>query len=57
MKFCYILRLKDMKFYVGITSDLQRRFRDHFNGVGSKWTNRYEPIESINVTIRKLKLI
>lgn len=51
MKFCYILRLKDIKYYVGITSDLQRRFRDHFNGVGSKWTNRYEPIEAINVTI------
>ena len=42
----YILRLKCEKYYVGKTNkSVNERFLEHLNGDGSKWTEKYEPIE------------
>ena len=43
-KFIYILKLEKGKYYVGTTSDLQQRLREHRQGHGSSWTNKYKPI-------------
>ena len=45
--FVYSLNLENGNKYVGITSDPNKRFSDHFNGNGSKWTQKHLPI-SIN---------
>jgi predicted GIY-YIG superfamily endonuclease len=31
--------------YVGITSNPENRMKQHFNGTGSKWTQKHKPIE------------
>jgi len=41
----YVLKLKDGKYYVGKSADVQRRFKEHQKGNGSLWTRKYKPIE------------
>lgn len=36
--FVYILLCKDNSFYTGITTDLNRRFREHQSGKGGHYT-------------------
>jgi predicted GIY-YIG superfamily endonuclease len=45
----YALRLKQGKYYIGMTSyrDVMRRYEQHATGTGSKWTKLYPPIEII----------
>lgn len=38
----YALLLEDSKFYVGLSRDMEKRFR---GGHNSEWTSRYEPIK------------
>ena len=38
----YILKLEHDKYYVGATSNLDKRLKDHMNGNGSEWTKRYK---------------
>lgn len=40
----YVLELEDDKYYVGTTKNLQRRFQEHVDGVGSVWTQKYAPL-------------
>ena len=40
----YILKLKNDKYYVGKTHDVDARFLEHISGSGSLWTKLYEPI-------------
>lgn len=40
----YGLTLTDGKYYVGKTLDLDRRFQEHKEGIGSIWTKLYPPI-------------
>ena len=40
----YVLELKYGKYYVGTTNNLQRRFQEHMDGVGSVWTRKYTPL-------------
>ena len=35
--------------YVGLTQNPHKRFNDHFNGKGAKWTKRYPPIKVIKI--------
>jgi predicted GIY-YIG superfamily endonuclease len=44
MVYIYVLRLAEGKRYVGKTSNPNFRLDDHFNGYGSAWTRKYEPI-------------
>ena len=40
----YVLRLHNDKWYVGRTSNVERRFEQHKNGDGAKWTFLHKPI-------------
>jgi DNA-directed RNA polymerase subunit RPC12/RpoP len=42
----YVLRLQCQKYYVGKTDkSVEERFIEHMTGSGSKWTEKYEPLE------------
>lgn len=42
----YVLKLESGKFYVGKTSNVQKRFREHLTGYkSSSWTRKYKPID------------
>ena len=41
----YILRLLSGKFYIGKSKKPFERIKQHFNYKGSKWTQKYQPIE------------
>ena len=49
----YILRCQNDKYYVGYTTDLNRRFEQHLDlaqeGQGAKFTQKYKPIEVLEV--------
>lgn len=49
--YVYILKCQEGKYYVGKTSqhDPYVRIREHFDGQGSAWTKRYQPIEVISI--------
>ncbi|WP_373599689.1 GIY-YIG nuclease family protein [Paraclostridium bifermentans] len=38
MYYTYILRCKDDTYYIGYTSDINRRMKEHKNGINSKYT-------------------
>ena len=38
----YVLKLKEDKYYVGESSDIERRIWAHKNDNGSAWTKKYE---------------
>lgn len=40
----YVLRLHNDKWYIGRTSNVERRFEQHMNGDGAKWTFLHKPI-------------
>jgi predicted GIY-YIG superfamily endonuclease len=42
-KFVYVLSLAQGKYYVGVTTNINSRMRNHANGEGSRWTRIYKP--------------
>ena len=42
----YVLRNASGKFYIGVTSDVDRRVADHNEG-RSKWTSKHRPWEVV----------
>ena len=48
---CYTLRLKNNKYYVGISTNLNYRLAQHFSGKGSKWTKLHPPVDLVDVRI------
>lgn len=42
--YIYILKLEKGKWYVGSTTDVDRRYKQHLSGRGSAWTKKYHPI-------------
>lgn len=40
----YVLQCEDDKWYVGKTSDIAKRFKQHQAGTGAAWTREYKPI-------------
>jgi putative endonuclease len=38
MYYLYILECRDGSYYTGITTDLKRRFLEHKNGTGARYT-------------------
>ena len=41
----YILELKNNKYYIGKSNNVEKRFKDHMNGTGSTWTKLHKPIK------------
>jgi hypothetical protein len=41
----YIIKCLNEKYYVGYTTNLEKRLEQHFNGKGSEWTKLYKPVE------------
>ena len=43
----YILECEDQSLYTGITNDLDKRFLDHQNGKGAKYTKSHKPVKIV----------
>lgn len=43
----YIIRCSDNSLYTGITTDFERRFLQHAQGVGAKYFRGREPVEVV----------
>ena len=47
MNFIYILKLKNNKYYISKTQNVENRYEQHLNGKGSSWTKKYKQISII----------
>jgi hypothetical protein len=47
--FIYVLELKDLKYYVGKTSNASSRLTEHIRNIGAGWTKRYKPKKIIKL--------
>lgn len=45
--YVYILLCKDGSFYTGSTNDVQKRFKDHIEGRGARYTKSHKPVNII----------
>ena len=45
--FVYIIEASDSSLYTGITTDLERRFKQHASGVGAKYFQGRRPIKFV----------
>ena len=45
--FIYILKLVEDKYYIGKTTNVRMRYKQHVEGNGSEWTRKYIPIRLI----------
>lgn len=43
----YIIRCSDDSLYTGITTDIDRRFRQHADGTGAKYFRGRQPLEIV----------
>lgn len=43
----YILKVRDGRYYVGSTSNLEQRVAEHNQGMGSTWTATRRPVEVV----------
>lgn len=48
---CYVLKLENDNYYVGITSNLNYRYSQHLSGTGSLWTRLHKPTSIVSVEI------
>lgn len=53
MEELYVLQLKNGKYYVGKTTDFNRRYQEHKTGSGSSWTSLHKPVKVVE--LRTLK--
>ena len=47
MWFVYIILCLDNSFYTGVSNNPQKRFLDHKNGKGGRYTRSHKPIKMI----------
>ena len=47
----YVLELEGGKYYIGITSNLNLRLYQHFNGGGCVFTRKYKAIRVVEVLV------
>ncbi len=48
--YVYIIKCADNSYYTGVTNDLARRFAEHQQGIGSKYTKSRHPLELVWVS-------
>lgn len=53
--YVYILRCSNNSLYTGITSNLERRFKQHIEGKGAKYTKAFKPIKIVYYSTFKTK--
>ena len=51
MDHIYILKLREGKYYIGKTKNVEKRFNEHIAGNGSGWTKKYMPISLIKSVV------
>ena len=49
MEELYVLQLQNGKYYVGKTTDMNRRYEEHKSGKGSSWTSKHKPVKILEV--------
>lgn len=47
MWFVYILLCEDKSLYTGSSNDIQKRFFDHKNGKGGRYTRSHKPVRLV----------
>ncbi len=47
MWYVYILLCQDKSFYIGSTNDVEKRFKNHLEGRGARYTKSHKPIKII----------
>jgi predicted GIY-YIG superfamily endonuclease len=47
-EYVYVLALRDGKYYVGKTTNMEARYIQHRDGMGSEWTRRYPPVKLLD---------
>jgi putative endonuclease len=47
MWFTYILLCNDGSYYTGSTNDVEKRFKDHLEGRGARYTKSHKPVKII----------
>ena len=45
--YVYIIRCNDNTLYTGVARDVDKRFREHQNGRGAKYTRSHHPVETV----------
>lgn len=50
MQHLYVLELEGGNYYVGITTDVERRYAEHAAGGGAVWTTLHKPIRMLSHT-------
>ena len=48
MTVVYTLKLREGKYYVGLTNNVDRRLNEHNSGKGSAWTKKYKFVSVIS---------
>ena len=47
MYYVYVLLCKDNSLYTGSSNDPEKRFLDHLNGKGAKYTKSHKPLKIV----------
>ena len=45
--FVYIIQADDLSYYTGISTDIERRFKQHLDGTGAKFFNGRTPVKIV----------
>lgn len=48
MWYVYVLLCQDQSLYTGITNNIDKRFTEHKNGKGGRYTRSHKPIKIIH---------
>ena len=41
----YVLLCEDVSYYIGVTNNLERRFKEHIASKGAKYTRSHKPVK------------
>ncbi len=55
MYYVYILQCEDGSFYTGLTTNVQRRLKEHRAGIGGRYTRSHRPKKVIYTERRKTR--
>jgi len=47
MWFVYILLCNDESYYIGSSNDVEKRFKEHLDGKGGRYTRSHKPVKLV----------